>query len=92
MASRGNGSRVIHHDGIQIEIEIRELRSLFSHMQPNTYVCTAYSPTRGQSFAPLGAKLPVFFEAADSAEATIESITREIRRGSIVPWRRSGAV
>ena len=92
MASRSSAGRVIHHDGIQIEIEIRELRSLFSHMQPNTYVCTAYSPTRGQSFAPIGAKLPVFFEAADTPDATIDNITHEIRRGSIVPWRRSGAV
>jgi hypothetical protein len=92
MTPRGRAGRVIHHDGIEILIEVRELRDLFNHMLPNTYVCTAHSIARGQSFAPIGAKLPVFFEAGETPSATIDSITHEIRRGSIVPWRRSGAV
>jgi len=92
MATSVRASRVIHHDGVEILIEVRELRDLFSHMLPNTYVCTAYSSVRGQSFAPIGAKLPVFFEAGETPDATIDSITQEIRRGSFVRWRRSGAV
>ena len=84
--------RAIHHDGLEIVIQVRHLQDLFGHLQPHTYVCTAYAPAKGQAFVPAGAKAPVFFEAGTSIDDTITAIANGIRKGRFTPWKQSSAI
>ena len=84
--------RAIHHDGLEIVIQVRHLQDLFGHLQPHTYVCTAYAPSKGRAFVPAGARAPVFFEAGTSIEDTITAIANGIRKGRFTPWKQSGAI
>ena len=84
--------RAIHHDGLEIVIQVRQLQDLFGHLQPHTYVCSAYAPAKGRAFVPQGARAPVFFEAGTSADDTITAIANGIRKGRFTPWKQSGVV
>jgi hypothetical protein len=85
-------ARAIHHDGLEIVIQVRHLQDLFGHLQPHTYVCSAYAPSKGRAFVPQGARAPVFFEAGTSVDDTITSIANGIRKGRFMPWKQSNTI